>query len=108
MSISGRKRASLVLLLVLAAGLVLAGAAAAGNAQEMACCPAGMESGCTWLGAGDCCPERPVAQARSFGATPSAAACGVLTLPAVSSLPLVSPPRAVLREPAARRLILRL
>lgn len=77
MPVPGRHRASLLLLLVLAAGLAAAGAAAAASTQEMTCCPAGMESsasGCTWLGAGDCCPERPAAPAPSHAAAPAPAA----------------------------------
>jgi len=108
MSLPGRKRASLVLLLVLAAGLALAGAAAAGSAQDMACCPAGMESGCTWLGASDCCPERPTVPAPTQAATSAPAACGVSTLPAVASALLALPGRAILPAAAPRNLVLRL
>ena len=85
MSCSVRKRASLGLLLVLAAGLVLAGAAAAASTHEMSCCAAGMESGasgCAWLGAGDCCPERPTAQAPSNAAPAAPAASTPLLLSA--------------------------
>ena len=108
MSFSGRKRASLVLLLVLAAGLALAGAAAAACAQEMTCCPAGMESGCAWLGAGDCCPERPMTPPRTSTATPPAAACSLLTLPTVAGSLLALPARAILPQAAPRNLVLRL
>ena len=103
----GWKRASLILLLVLAAGLALAGAAAA-CAQEMACCPAGMESGCTWLGASDCCPERSTTPAPTSTATPPAAACSLLTLPTVSGSLLALPARAILPQAAPRNLVLRL
>jgi hypothetical protein len=108
MSFFGRKRASLILLLVLAAGLALAGAAAAARTQEMACCPAGMESGCTWLGAGDCCPERPTTPPRTSTATPPAAACSVLTLPTVAGPLLALPACALLPGTAPRSLVLRL
>jgi hypothetical protein len=108
MPLPGRKRASLVLLLILAAGLVAAGSAAAAGAQDMACCPAGMESGCTWLGASDCCPERPTAPAPTQAATSAPAVCGVSTLPAVASALLALPARAILPHAAPRNLVLRL
>ena len=108
MSFSGQKRASLVLLLILAAGLVLAGAAAASRAQDMACCPAGVESDCTWLGASDCCPERPMAPAPTSTATPPAAASSVLTLPTVTGALFALPARAIPSEAAPRHLVLRL
>ena len=108
MSFFGRKRASLILLLVLAAGLALAGAAAAARTQEMACCPAGMESGCTWLGASDCCPERPTAPAPTSTATPSGGVCSVLTLPDVTGARLVPAARTILPQVAPRNLVLRL
>ena len=77
MPLPGRKRASLALLLVLAAGLAVAAGAAAAAVPEMACCPATLESerGCTWLGASDCCPERPAAPT-PVNATPPAPASG--------------------------------
>ena len=109
MSLSGRKRASLVLLLVLAAGLAAAGGAAAAGAQEMACCPAGMvESGCTWLGASDCCSERPTAPAPTQAATSAPAGCGVSTLTAVPGALLALPASAILPPAAPRHLVLRL
>ena len=108
MSFSGRKRASLILLLILAAGLVLAGAAAAARAQEMACCPAGMESGCTWLGAGDCCSERPAAQASTSTATPPGSLYSVLAVSSPSGTSLVAPLRTCIPASASRSLVLRL
>lgn len=108
MPIPGRKRASLVLLLVLAAGLAAAASAAAAGAQEMACCPAGLESGCTWLGASDCCRERPTAPAPTSTATPPAGACSVLTLPDVTFARLVPAARTILPQAAPRNLVLRL
>jgi hypothetical protein len=87
MSSSGRRRASWLVLLVLAAGFLLAAAAAASaaSAHEMACCPdeAANERGCAWLGAGDCCPERPAAPAplAPNGAPPASATSVVLALP---------------------------
>ena len=83
MSLPGRKRVSLVLLLLLAAGLALAGAAAAAGAQDMACCPSEMgpgAGGCTWLGAVDCCSERPAAQAPAH-VTPPASPTTVAWMP---------------------------
>ena len=108
MPLPGRKRASLVLLLILAAGLVAAGSAAAAGAQDMACCPAGMESGCTWLGASDCCPERPTAPAPTSTATPPGGVCSVLTLPDVTVARLVPVARTILPQVAPRNLVLRL
>ncbi len=108
MPIPGRKPASLVLLLVLAAGLAAAGGAAATGAQEMACCPATMDSGCTWLGAGDCCPERPAAPASTQAATPAPAACCALTLPALTGSLPTHPPHATVPRIAPRSLVLRL
>jgi hypothetical protein len=111
MPLSGRKRASLVLLLVLAAGLVVAGAAAAASVQEMGCCPAGVAStasGCTWLGAGDCCPERPAASAPSSAAPPVPASCGALTLPAVPSAPAALPACVSHAQRTLRTSVLRL
>ena len=109
MSLSGRKRASLVLLLVLAAGLAAAGGAAAAGAQEMACCPAGMvESGCTWLGASDCCPERPMVPASAQVSVAAPAACGAIV--GQSFAPPLQLAAASVSIPglAARNLILRL
>ena len=108
MPISGRKRASLVLLLVLVAGLAVAGAAAAAGAQEMACCPAGMDSGCTWLGAGDCCPERPTAQAPAQATVAAPSACGAIVCQSLA-LPLQLAASSVSTSwLAARNLVLRL
>ena len=113
MSLPGRHRASLLLLLVLAAGLAAAGAAAAaaGSAQEMACCPAGMESpanGCTWLGAGDCCSEQPAAPAPSSAATPAPPGFAALTASALSAAPATLPACASHAQRTARSQILRL
>ena len=105
MSLSGRRRASFVLLLVLAAGLAAAGAAAAASTQEMTCCPAGMASasgGCAWLGAGDCCPERPTAPAPSSAAPPAPASFTPLLLPATAGAP-ASLPLSLSHAPHAPR-----
>jgi hypothetical protein len=94
MSVPGRRCASFWLLLILAAGLATAGAAAAASAQEMACCPAGMESsanGCTWLGAGDCCPERPSAPAPGNAAAPAPASSLAPALAALTAAPAALP-----------------
>jgi hypothetical protein len=111
MSLSGRKRASFGLLLILAAGLALAGAAAAASAHEMSCCAAGMDSGasgCTWLGAGECCPERPTAPAPSNAAPPAPASFTPLILPASAGAPIALP-LCVLHAPhASRSSVLRL
>jgi hypothetical protein len=85
MSPFGRERTSLALLLVLVAGLFAAGAAVANSPQPMACCPAGMDAaatGCTWLGAGDCCAERPIAPPPANATPPAAPATPALILPA--------------------------
>jgi hypothetical protein len=105
MPLPGRKRTSVVLLLVLAASL-----AAAAAAQDMACCPAGMEAdlGCTWLGASDCCPERPGAPA-PVNATPLApTAFGPLTLPSVALATVAITPDALGRPSHVRTIVLRL
>ena len=110
MSFPGRKRASLILLLVLAASLAVAGASAAGaaGAEEMACCPAGMASGCTWLGASDCCPERPIASAPAQGTVAAPAACAA-TVCHSFALPLqLTAVSASIPGLSARNLILRL
>jgi hypothetical protein len=110
MPLPGRKRASLALLLVLAAGLAAAAVAGAAAAQDMSCCPAGMESerGCTWLGASDCCPERPSAPAPSNATPPAPAACSALVAPtfapALTPLAIDAPVLAS----HARTLVLRL
>jgi len=113
MSLTGRKRASFVLLLVLAAGLAAAGAAAAvaASTQEMACCPAGMASesgGCAWLGAGDCCPERPAASAPSNAAPPAPASFTPLLLPAPAGAPAALPLGLSHAQHAPRSSVLRL
>jgi hypothetical protein len=90
MSHSGRKRASSLVLLVLAAGLALgaATAASAGAVHEMACCPdeAAEQRGCAWLGAADCCPERPTAPAP---ASPSGAPADAATASPLAPVPPV-------------------
>ena len=112
MSLTGRKRASFVLLLVLAAGLAVAGAAAAAaSAQEMACCPAGMASaagGCAWLGAGDCCPERPTASAPSNAAPPAPASFTPLILSAAAGASPALPLCLLHAQHAPRSSVLRL
>lgn len=114
MSRPGRHRTSVLLLLVLAAGFLAAGASAAASAQaqEMACCPAGMEAsagGCAWLGAGDCCPERPAAPAPSNAAAPAAAAALLtLTLPALAPAPAALPACALHAQRTPRSEVLRL
>jgi len=111
MSLSGRKRASFGLLLILAAGLALAGAAAAASAHEMSCCAAGMDSGasgCAWLGAGDCCPERPAAQAPSNAAPPAPAASTPLLLVAPAGASPALPLCLSLAPHASRSSVLRL
>jgi hypothetical protein len=113
MSSSGRRRASLLALLVLAAGLVVAAAAAA-SPHGMACCPAGASAdrGCAWLGAGDCCPERPAAPAPL---TPNAPPPASGTAAALALVPPACPaapaPAAALGSPAphlSRSAVLRL
>jgi len=111
MPLPDRKRASLVLLLILAAGLGVAGAAAAASVQEMACCPAtaaAAASPCAWLGAGDCCPERPVAPAPSNTAPPAPASCAALTLPVLSAAPAALPAGASRAPHTPRNSVLRL
>jgi len=113
MSFSGRHRTSFLLLLVLAAGLAAAGAASASAAAtpEMVCCPAGMESGangCAWLGAGDCCPERPAAPAPSNASAPAPAPLLALTLPALAASPVALPAGASHARHAPRSEVLRL
>jgi hypothetical protein len=90
MPLPGRKRASLALLLVLAAGLAVAAIAGAAAAQDMSCCPAGMEAerGCTWLGASDCCPERPSAPAPSNATPPAPAVCSAVAAPGFAPAPV--------------------
>jgi hypothetical protein len=102
-----------LLLLVLAVGFLAAGASAAAStqAQEMACCPAGMEAsagGCAWLGAGDCCPERPAAPAPSNAAAPAAASLLTLALPAPTAAPAALPACASHAQRAPRSEVLRL
>jgi hypothetical protein len=107
----GRKRASLVLLLVLAAGLAAAGAAAASGTQDMACCPMGSEMearGCTWLGASDCCAERPTAPAPPSAAPPGPPICPALILPAASSRAIALAPVAPTLPTPLRTVVLRL
>jgi hypothetical protein len=116
MSPSGRRRASLLVLLVLAAGLAFAaaGAAFAASAHEMACCPAeaGDERGCAWLGAGDCCPERPSARAPAGtnGAPPSAAHASTPAAPPSAFAAAAVPSRAFAASSAhlSRSAVLRL
>lgn len=110
MSVPRRKRASFLLLLVLAAGFAFAGAAAGASAPEMACCPAGMgmmdtgadARGCAWLGAGDCCPERPTAPAPSSAAPPAPAPFLAPVLPPLRAVPAASAACAF-RAPAPPR-----
>ncbi len=107
----GRKRASLVLLLVLAAGLAAAGAAAATGNQDMACCPMGTEMearGCTWLGASDCCPERPTVSAPPSPAAPAPPVCPALTLPGVDATATSFAPAAPRLPTPLRTVVLRL
>jgi len=111
MSLRSRHRTSFVMLLVLALGLAAAGAAAAAGAREMACCPAGMGSdaqGCTWLGAGDCCPERPGAPAPSSTAVPAPAVFVTLILPAPAAAPAALPAGGSCTKRTPRSEILRL
>lgn len=114
MPTSGRKRASLALLLVLAVGLVAAGVGAAANAREMMCCSESMEtraSGCAWLGAGDCCTAAPTAPAPSSPAPPAPASCGALTLAAFGAGPAAIPSSALAvpnAHAALRNTVLRL
>jgi hypothetical protein len=114
MSLPGRHRTSLLLLLVLAVGFLAAGASAAVGAQApaMACCPPGMEAsagGCAWLGAGDCCPERPAAPAPSNAAPPAtAAALLTLALPAPATIPTALPACASHAQRTPRSAVLRL
>jgi hypothetical protein len=110
MPLSGRKRASFALLLILAAGLVVAGAAAAASMQEMRCCPAGaeVEAHCTWLGASECCPERPGAAAPAHGTPAAPPAHGLLTPQAILFAPAARAPGALALPLPARTLVLRL
>jgi hypothetical protein len=105
-----RKRASLVLLLVLATGLAAAAVAGAAATQDMSCCPAGMEGerGCTWLGGSDCCPERPNAPAPSNAAPPAPAACSAVAAPAFAPAPAALANDAPVLASRARSLVLRL
>ena len=99
------------MLLVLAAGLAAAGAAVAASTQEMACCPAGMDSGvkgCTWLGAGDCCPERPAAPAPSSAAAPAPAAFAAPITGAFAPAPATLPASASHAQRTTRSEVLRL
>jgi hypothetical protein len=97
MSDSRRRRASWLVLLGMAAGLALgaATAASASAAHEMACCPAEAADPCAWLGAADCCPERPAAPAPASpnGAPPDAATASPLA-PVPPVLGATAPPRA--------------
>lgn len=80
-----RQRVSRILLLVLAVGIAAAAVGTAASADDMACCPPGASlepGGCTWLGAGDCCPERPSAPATSHAAPPAPAPLLVALAPA--------------------------
>jgi hypothetical protein len=96
-------------LLVLVAGLAAAGAAAAeGVASSGACCTVASDSGCPWLGSGDCCPERPGAPAQPHAAPPAAAPGCEVVLPAVTAVRAVLPARALLDERVPRTLVLRL
>ena len=110
MPLPGRKRASVVLLLVLTAGLAAAAVAGAAAAQDMACCPMGMEAerGCTWLGVADCCAERPGAPAPANAAPPAPAAFGALTLPVASPVPAAFPACVSHAQRAPLRSVLRL
>lgn len=109
MPLPGRKRASLVLLLVLAAGLAAAGSAAAAGTQGMECCPAGMmESGCTWLGAGDCCPERPTTTSPPQAAVAAPLAGTTIAMPAPAAISHPAAVPAALPLLTSRNLVLRL
>jgi hypothetical protein len=48
-------------------------------------------NGCAWLGAGDCCPERPAAPAPSNAAAPAPAPLLALTSPALAAAPPALP-----------------
>lgn len=76
----------------------------------MECCPPGVEmgAGCTWLGAGDCCPERPGAPAQPQAAPPSAAPGCEIALPTATAALRAPAPHALLAERSARTLVLRL
>jgi hypothetical protein len=112
MPLPGRKRASLGLLLVLVAGLAAAGAAAASASMpEMACCPAGSAApaqDCTWLGAGDCCPERPAATTSAPAAPPAPAASAPLAPSAAQGAPAALPAAGSWAPPSLRSTVLRL
>ena len=110
MPLPGRKRVSLALLLVLAAGLAVAAGAAAAAAQEMSCCPAapGAERGCTWLGASDCCPERPAAPTPVNATPPAPTACASVTPLGVSFAPTLLSRAAPAPTSRVSTLVLRL
>jgi hypothetical protein len=110
MPLLGRKRVSLALLLVLAVGLAAAAVAGAAAGQDMSCCPAGMEPerGCTWLGASDCCPERPNAQAPSNATPPAPPACSAVTPPGFALAPATLAPDAPVLPSRVRTTVLRL
>jgi hypothetical protein len=107
MPLPRRTHASLVLLLVLAAGLGTAAAAGAAALGEASCCPATLEAeaACTWLGTADCCPERPVAPA-PVSAAP--AAPPALTPYGVAAAPLSHAPGAPALPSRVHTVVLRL
>jgi hypothetical protein len=105
------RRHAILLLLCMAVGLFAAGVAAAAGSHDVACCPSGMESaanGCTWLGAGDCCPQRPGATAPSHAAPPAAPCFVALNLSAPSAGPALLPANASPTAPNLRSTVLRL
>ena len=110
MPLPGRKRASLVLLLVLAAGLATAGAAAAAAEAAMGCCPAtaAESTGCVWLGSAECCPERPAAPTPVNAAPPAPAASALPTPHCVVFAPLSRVSDAPALPSQARLVVLRL
>jgi hypothetical protein len=110
MPLPGRKRASYALLLVLAAGLAVAAAAGAAAAQEVSCCPMGMEAarGCTFLGASDCCPERPNAPSHANATPPAPPACSAVVAPVFAPAPVATATGAAVLPSPSRTTVLRL
>ena len=110
MRLAPRKRASWLLLLVLAAGLAVAGASAATGSQEMSCCPVemGETRGCVWLGAADCCPERPSVCAPAQPATAPVAARPAPAFALLVPAPAWLPPLAPTLPSPTRTIVLRL
>lgn len=110
MPLPGRKRASFALLLVLAAGLAVAAVAGAAAAQDASCCPMGMEAerGCTFLGASDCCPERPSVPTHGNATPPAPPVCTGLPAPGFAPAPIASAPVAPVLPSPSRTTVLRL